>query len=464
MATQWLNHKVQCDKLLPKAVRRGGGWVIVAKVAGLFSTLVGNAILSRILSPADLGVYYLLFSLINLTNFAAPLGLNRAVVKFLSENLALGDYARARNLLRKGLLIGDTSVLAFSMGLLVFRYTPPGGVVLASIPGGRIMLLGMVSAFFMSTSTLRGEAFLGMKNYRDAVLHRTMLQNLFFISEVAAVWLSGIRVTLDAVLLLLAASTLLDYLIASYKVWRWENIASGLHVPRNGEAGTFAGDVSWREILKISLPLWGTTIATFVLAQFPLWYLDWWQGMTDVALFGVAMVIKRMIFRFPSEFVVSVIPPLVAGEYAVGNKQKVEKLVRLGASFGFGSTLLSVIAFAAWGRAVLSSLFGVFYSQAYPLVLVLAVGELVNAWAGAIGVVLMMTAYQRVILKISLLTVFLGLCVGYLGVVRWGSMGMAWAASLSLALYNVLMVVFLYKKEHIKSYALLPLLDFLRQG
>lgn len=431
-------------------VRRGGAWIIAAKITGLVSTLLGNIILTRLLTPQFLGIYYLLFSLVNLGNFVAPLGLNRAVVKFLAESLALQDIQRAKEILRKVLFMGDMGALFFSLGLLIFRYTAMGDVILSSIPKGRIIILGTISAFFMSTSTLRGEAFLGMKNYRDAVLHRTMLQNLLFVTGITALWLTYKAVDLETVVLVLLISTLLDYILASYKIWHWNaNIGSDVYLNSKSDLPM----PTWRLIGNISLPLWMVTILNFVISQFPLWYLDWWQVTRDVALFGIALKVNRILFRFPSTLVNSILPPVIAGEYAAGNKHKLERVVRLGASLAFGVTLLLLIFFLLFGQHFLVWAFGAFYGQAYVLALILAVGELINAWMGAATQVLMMGIHQRALMWMNIIATMVALSIGIIGVQRGGVQGVAWAASISLGVLNLLMGMFLYFHEGIKSYA-----------
>lgn len=435
---------LQANPLVSK-ILSGGGWIVAAKVVGLITSVGGNLLLTRLLSPNDVGVYFLLFSLMNLVNLAGPLGLNRSVVKFLAENLAMGEAERAKNFLKKVLLLGDASILGISVGLVGMQYLPVGEYVYKSIPRGTIIVWTAVIAYLMTASTLRGESFLGLKRYRDAVLHRTMLQNSVFVVGLFALWWLKGHGTLMAVLNVLLLSTAIDYLLSNYKIWRWIHAA--------GSAKDAIHQISWRQILKVTLPLWISTLALYILSQSSLWLVNSFSVVYDVALFGVAMQVTRILFRFPSALVNSVLPPFFAEKYARNEVLQLERLAQIGSVLAFIVTLVFYLPFVFWGRELLSSLFGEFYQGAYWFVLILGGGELVNAWAGAAAVILMMTRGQQVLALITSVSALVTVMAGYVGVRFLGGIGGSVATAMGVAILNMLMVAYLRTNERISSMA-----------
>jgi O-antigen/teichoic acid export membrane protein len=71
----------------------GGVWVVAGKILGGPVVVVTNMLLARVLSPAELGAYFLAFSLVTVCATVAPLGANRAVVRFVAEAIGLNRPA-----------------------------------------------------------------------------------------------------------------------------------------------------------------------------------------------------------------------------------------------------------------------------------------------------------------------------------------------------------------------------------
>ena len=430
-----------------KRMASGGSWVLAAKFVGLIAAVASTTLLARLLQPHELGSYYIAFSLIMMATLAGPLGLNRAVVKLTADNLALGRPARAKGDLRKMLFLGDLAVAIMIVLAVVFRYSPWGNSLTGSIPLGISVAGTGLAAFFMTASTLRGEAFLGMKDYRNAVLHRSMLQNILYIFALTCVWLVFRKSDLSTVILLLGAACAIDYLIASFKIRRWMKSSPDAISPDSGvERGLY-------QVLRVSLPLWIATLASFVYSQSSLWLIDWQTIAQEVALFGLAARITQLLFRFPSNLINTIIPPYIAGFYARQEKEKLQVMLRGSATVASVSTLMMLAGFWVFGKPVLAFVFGDFYQNAYPYVLILGIGELVNAWAGAIGETLMMTDYQRGLMFISLVNCALAFLMGWYFVQWWGGIGGAWSRAIVLSLYNIMMVIFFYTKTGLRTNA-----------
>ena len=65
---------------------RAAVWVAGGRITTAFAALATNVLLARLLSPEDLGVYFLAFSLVQVGAGLGPLGLDHAVLRFLPES------------------------------------------------------------------------------------------------------------------------------------------------------------------------------------------------------------------------------------------------------------------------------------------------------------------------------------------------------------------------------------------
>ena len=62
----------------------GASWAFLGRMLALPVGLLSTMLLARLLSPADLGAYFLAFSLANLLAILAQLGLGRPMVKLIA--------------------------------------------------------------------------------------------------------------------------------------------------------------------------------------------------------------------------------------------------------------------------------------------------------------------------------------------------------------------------------------------
>src|SRR5687768_15896805 len=88
------------DDILPSLKRRlvsGGAWALGGRMAQALTALATNALLARLLSPQELGAYFLAFSVVMLGSMVGSLGANYAVVRFVAESMGLNHFGRARH-------------------------------------------------------------------------------------------------------------------------------------------------------------------------------------------------------------------------------------------------------------------------------------------------------------------------------------------------------------------------------
>ena len=69
---------------------------MAGKAGGVALGLVSNALLARILTPDELGSYFLFLSIVTVAAVVAQLGLNQAIVRIVAESRAVDLPGRAR--------------------------------------------------------------------------------------------------------------------------------------------------------------------------------------------------------------------------------------------------------------------------------------------------------------------------------------------------------------------------------
>jgi len=75
---------------------KGGAWAFAGKVVTALSGLAISALLARLLTPEEMGAYFLTFSLVSVAAIVAQLGLTQTVVRLVAESMGTDRPGRAR--------------------------------------------------------------------------------------------------------------------------------------------------------------------------------------------------------------------------------------------------------------------------------------------------------------------------------------------------------------------------------
>ena len=96
---------------LQKKVVSGGIWAVVGKITLSGAGLLLNAILARILSPEEVGAYFIAISILSVVGVFMMLGMDRMIVRLIAEAMANGQPGRARQAIQFVVLILAASSL-----------------------------------------------------------------------------------------------------------------------------------------------------------------------------------------------------------------------------------------------------------------------------------------------------------------------------------------------------------------
>ena len=390
--------------------------------------LVSNALLARILSPQDLGAYFLAVSIMLFGATAGSLGLNQAVVRFVAESLGNKQFRRVRHTVI--LTFGYGVLGAFGVGLayLLFGHLIGGNLfgvpALVSVTG--LVAGGMVA---ISLQQLLAEVFRGFNDIRLASLFGGLSSAVFLVICLGLLWVFGGQATLVIVMFLSAGSSFASVLLGSLLLRRKVTALPG--------EGT-EGWIGYKDIFRVAWPLLITNLALLILTQADLWILGAFRPQEDVAIYGAA---ARVVFllAMPLLVVNLVVMPLIAEMYAQGRRAELERTLRASATLAGIPASLILLIFVLLGAPLLGLVYGDYYRAGAVVLTLLSLGQLVNVWTGSSGMTLIMTGHQLVMMAITVVwgAVTIVVCLGVVG--QYGPTGVAAATTTGLALQNVSM-------------------------
>ena len=415
----------------------GGAWAFTGKILTALTGLAVNALLARLLTPDEMGAYFLTLSLVSVAAIVAQLGLTQTIVRLIAESMGTGRQGRAKQAIRWTLRLTGISVLivacflAFGGGRLIAERMFHSTMMVNA------MRLAALWAAVLTFQNLMAEIFRGFHDIRLATIFGGLITSFLSMLMFVGLWLlQGYSDLNQIIMLALVASISSVTLSALVLGKRLTGLSTTLHA------------ISLKDIFEISWPLWVTSLTLFILTQTDLWILGLFRSQEEVAIYGSAARIVAIV-AMPLLIVNAVVPPLIAEMYAQEKKERLEKALRSTATMAGLPALTMLMVLFLWGDSVLGLVFGEYYRSGGIILAILSTGQLANVWAGSCGLTLMLTGHQTTMMVITIICGFVTAISALLLVQPYGGAGVANAAAFGMVLQNVLMLLMARKKTGI---------------
>jgi O-antigen/teichoic acid export membrane protein len=144
---------------------------------------------------------------------------------------------------------------------------------------------------------------------------------------------------------------------------------------------------------------------------------------------------------------------MIASAYHRRALGELGRLASLTAKIGLAFAIVAAIGLVVAGPLLLS-LFGGEFTAAYPVLVVLIAGGLVNAFTGVVAYLLTLTGHEVQALVTFALALAANIILNLLLIPHWGPVGAAAASTSSTILWNVAMVVYVRRRLGIDASAL----------
>lgn len=395
------------------------------KVLAIVAGVAANAMLTRLMPPEEVGIYFLMISLATLGVLLAQAGQNQAAVRFIARLRGLNLSGQVGSVVIRAFIITALASLLVAVCYMLFVEGP---AVRLFHSGLMTVGSGLLAAWIVLNAmrSLAAECLRGMEDIRLATLFEGLLTSLLFAFLMGLAWMTRDSLSLQQVIVMTFLASLFSMMFALYIVWRRTSPFS------------FRGTVDMREMLRTGLPLLGGNLVVVVMTSLGLWVVGYMASASDAARYGAAARVM-LLAQFPLLALNAMIPPMIARMHAEGKMPEMERLVRLAASLSLLASSLVLLVFVFWGDSLLALLFGDFYASAKWILVLLCIGVLGNAWSGFCGPVLMMTGFQNELVRMSLSAAFVTLIATWLLGSRFGPEGVAMAMSLGMIVLHLLM-------------------------
>lgn len=193
-----------------------------------------------------------------------------------------------------------------------------------------------------------------------------------------------------------------------------------------------------REWLRSTLPFTLIGGAGVINNQTDIIMLGGFTGPDEVGIYRVAAQGATLV-SFSLQVANAVVAPQLSRLYAQGDTARLQHLVTQSARVVLLAAIPVALVFILAGAPVVSWVFGSGFTAAHAPLAILAVGYLLNAVFGTVGVLLQMAGYQTVTARILWQTVLLNIVLNSVLIPPFGLVGAAVATSLCLPVWHFLL-------------------------
>lgn len=405
----------------------GGGSAFVAKVAGAGMAFAAQVVAARLLGPTPYGQFAYTLALLNFVAVFSIGGYGTASVRFIS---AMAGRAKPDQLRE---FVGHSSRRTMDYSLLLSGI----GVAILWVlrdsmapPLFRSLLLGCLALPIATQVNLWSSYLQGSTRMIASIVPRSPGKYLVFIG---ILWLASVTwgVPLDSPIAVGAYFVSLVLMVLVLIGLFQASIGRGPRVstPRRTTLG-------WD---RVALTLLLIDAIYIVLGQTDMLLLGLLNTTTAAGFYSAARNISTLVI-FGLGAMNAIAAPVFSDLHANGTRADLQRAA--------STTVLATVVFTVPAAVVaviagprLLGLFGPAFLVAYPALVILVIGALVNALSGSVGVLLIMSGRERIPALYAGVAAIVNIVLNLLLIPRYGLEGSAIATAISMVLWNVALVV-----------------------
>lgn len=394
-------------------------------LGSIFSASAGYVFklyLARTLGAEGLGVYALGMTLAGFLGIFSALGLPQSAVRFVAAYRATGQMERLRAYLVRSLVALMAGCVALG-AILVWSGAWISGHLYRSTALSPYLGWFALILFTTTCSSFLGQVLAG---YKD-VTRRTVVAN--FIGSPLMMGLTVLLISLGLGLPGYLAAQVASALVVSglllFSVWRLTP-----RVPLSAKPVPME-----REVFSFCASAFAMDFLAFLMGQSDKVLIGYYLTARAVGIYSVAagLVVFVPIFL---QAINQIFAPTIADLHARGEHALLGRMFHTLTKWTMALTLPLALVMMVFARPLMR-MFGAEFEAGWPVLVIGALGQLVNCGVGSVGYLLLMAGKQNRLMRIQAGAALVMLGLNLALVPRWGGLGAAVAAALTVAITNL---------------------------
>ena len=415
---------------------------LVIKMISLLLGFFLMVLLARTLGPEGYGVYAFFFALASLLSILAEIGIPNLIVRETAKLEAREQWGLMLGLWRwstSTILLSSLGILLISSGLAWLLLDQFSLLQLKTF-GFSLLLVPFIALIRLRTAALNGLRKVILSQLPDFIIRPALLILLILIVKFlfpAETFTSASAMGLYAIAALVALLISIGFLRRVQ--------------PNQLKSKPYAlyEKKYWFSAL---LPLAFSSGMVLITQNTDILMLSLFSTFEDTGIYRAVISVSGLV-SFGLYIVTIVIKPYLARFYAQGNKELIQKMVTQSSRVILFLAITMAIIIIIVGEEMLGVFFGDEYLLGYVTLVILVVGQFVNAFMGSVAGLLNMTGYEEETAKGVAIAAAVNVLLNFILIPFLGMNGAAAATAISLLIWNLLLWKAVHRHLGIESMA-----------
>lgn len=397
-------------------------WTAITKAAGLPLTLGVSAALTRMLTPSQVGDYFLALSIVTFLGAFGHWGQPQVLIR------SLASRPRRSSLLASMIVAASWSLVV----MLTFTALVSTSLLPSIVSDSVFPTLGILvgaAGFMRSLHAVASDGLLGAYDHKWSGLTSFVLPPVLQLIALFFFVRIGQTVTVGYALSAWMLGVTVALMFAMGRYMHRGTLERDSFFPQSRE--------QWEHSVRLGFPLWLTGLLALLTAEAGTWIVAAVAPQEQVALFAISVKAAALTV-LPFNILGMSLGPYVARLHARGDMQRLKELLQGSAALALMIVGVSAMVLGVFGVPIIQLLFGPFYGSAIGALRWLLAAQCFNAAVGMCGMLLIMTGHGSLVLRGSVAGGLVMVVFGFGAATVWGASGMAAAAGAGLVVQNVI--------------------------
>jgi len=412
-----------------------GSVFTAATLAGVQAMrFITGIIIGRFYGPEVVGELALVTTLLSTVCIVANFGLKDAMLKFIPEYREKHNMATAWQVYKKGLwllflfsMAGSAVMVLFSPYLAQQVWDEPD-----------MQFIFMLGALFVFPSLLN--------EFNNYSLRATMQIKKANINNLITVFVRMVFIVAVTFLFFFREAPIYAHYVIlcglAAVISSWQIIR---HFRRQDLSGEIASTPSYGDIMSVSFPMLLTYASFLVYSNFDVFLLKIHDATTyDIGIYRNSVNIS-MLATTAMVAMNTTVQPKIAQLFHRGEMDEFRRISQKSAKLTFLLNIPVYLGLTLGARYILR-IYGPEFEAGHLCLATLTIGQIVNAACGPFAQILNVTGNHKVVRNIALFGALLNVIFNLILIPRFGILGAAMSAAISMSIWNIMGSVYVRRK------------------
>ena len=399
----------------------GSGISFFIKFFAALSTFFLNLYVTRFYGVEQAGVFFFYLSIVYILSGVATLGMETAVVKFLSLKTFSKNSLIIRNIVNRVLFSTFVLSIFFIILLVIATITSIEGFIIIPYATYSVVLLPF-SILSISISIILGASFQGLKKVASSSIVNSLSIPLL---TIIFIWLINDSSSIATLVICFTASSFLT-IIFGYYYW--------ISITRNKIKKSTDINFNWIDFNKSRGPFFIISIMNMIIIWLPNIILGFYVDESQVAIYNAAMR-TSMILSFIHISVSVISAPKFSELFSQQDYFGLDKAIKFSSFLMIVIGVIPLTLMIFFSKSIMGY-FGDGLSEGYLILIILSIGQFINVIFSSYFHVNLMSGDEKKVRDGLLISTFLGTLIGFFMISTLGTIALAYGTLISIVMLS----------------------------